>query len=366
MAPVSSTEKAKVLEQIVAMLHAGPGVTVQQRVKLPTLFNPRSRREIDVLVTGEVAGYRVQLAVECKNVKRPIGTEQIGDFARKLEQVGLAPSQGLFVTTSRFSEDALDHAQSLNMKALIFPDLTDDGLNLVVSEAFQSIVFLLPEVVEVNMVNDIEGPIADDGDAFLLYDPDETPAGTIPDFVWNAWRRGEIERTIGQHLISMQFPEGWYNLIGGQKQYVQAIGIMVRVLGLALALPGESRRTSLVNARDHSLDRVSAEATWRPPQGLYELRTFETTSDLDEYVRAHPWLHIVTQIPLPRIRFWNMMFWPPSERVATIMKERMEALREGRGPDPRPFDFTELEGTDLSVVWEPIASEYLMDGHDAA
>jgi hypothetical protein len=61
-----------------------------------------------------------------------------------------------------------------------------------------------------------------------------------------------------------------------------------------------------------------------------------------------------------------MMFWPPSERVAKIIKERLEAFEHGSSSDPRPFAFAELEGTDLSVVWEPIAEEYLPRSREAA
>ena len=366
MRRTSSTDKAQVLERIVAMLHEGPGVTVQQRVKLPTLFNPRRKREIDVLITGLVAGHRVQLAIECRNVQRPIGTEEIGDFARKLEQVGLAPSQGIFVARSRFTQDALDHARSLNMKTLVFPNLTEDGLNLTVSEALQSVVFLLAEVVELNLVNDLAEPIAQIADAFMLYDQNDEPAGTIPDFVWDAWRMGNIEPVIGKHLLELKFPDQWYNLTGGKKQSIRAVGVTVQVIGLALTLRGESRSQSLAHAPDGTVDRLSTEATWQPLKGQYELRTFETPPELEEYVTSEPLLHVVTQIPLPRIQFWNMMFWPPSERVAGIIKDRMEAFQRGLGPDPRPFDFTELEGTDLSVVWEPIAREYFPDSQDAA
>lgn len=171
----STTEKGKLLERLVAMLHEGPGVTVQQRVKLPTRYNPKHKREVDVLVTGAVAGHRVQLAIECRNLRRPVTTQQIGDFAAKLNQLGMAPSQGLFVTTSSFTQDALDHARSLGMRALVFPDLTEDGLNVTVSEALQAIVFLLPEVVARYVVDGTEVPGDQIGDSFMLYDQNDFP-----------------------------------------------------------------------------------------------------------------------------------------------------------------------------------------------
>ncbi len=53
------------------------------------------------------------------------------------------------------------------------------------------------------------------------------------------------------------------------------------------------------------------------------------------------------------------MFWPPSQRVADIIAVQLRLFEESRIPDPRPFSFQQLEGSDLSAAWEPIAGDYL-------
>src|SRR5882724_11089093 len=85
---LSSTDKGKIVERIVALMHKypDPSVKVEQNVKLPPLNRKNgSKREIDILLSGDVAGYPVQIAFECKNEKRPIDTPKIEGFVQKLQ-----------------------------------------------------------------------------------------------------------------------------------------------------------------------------------------------------------------------------------------------------------------------------------------
>src|SRR2546421_4485758 len=87
---LSSTDKGKIVEHIVALMHKYPdtSVTVEQNVRLPLLRNKTGRkREIDVLLTREIAGHAVRIAIECKNEQRPIDTPAIDTFAKKLQRV---------------------------------------------------------------------------------------------------------------------------------------------------------------------------------------------------------------------------------------------------------------------------------------
>jgi hypothetical protein len=53
---------------LVAMMHEVPGVVVEKRTKLPVLQSKTGRRrEIDVLITSNVAGYPVRFGIGCKN-----------------------------------------------------------------------------------------------------------------------------------------------------------------------------------------------------------------------------------------------------------------------------------------------------------
>src|SRR5215212_3842623 len=87
--PPDHITKARLVEEIVALFHEQEGVTVERNVRLHPLSDPTQIREIDVLVTGNVAGYPVQVPIECKNYNKRITAGQIGEFKDKLDDVGL-------------------------------------------------------------------------------------------------------------------------------------------------------------------------------------------------------------------------------------------------------------------------------------
>ncbi len=90
--------KGALVEQIVAQMHGVRGVTVEPNARLKSKRNPKRRREIDVLLTARVAGYEVRFAFECKNYDRPADVTKIGEFADKLDDVGIAKENSIFVT----------------------------------------------------------------------------------------------------------------------------------------------------------------------------------------------------------------------------------------------------------------------------
>jgi hypothetical protein len=83
--PASSKEKGAVVEKIVAMMHEALGVEVRRDVLLPAKNDSSRRRQFDVLLVGNVAGYQTVLAVECKNHKRRKDIGYVGRFRDHLD-----------------------------------------------------------------------------------------------------------------------------------------------------------------------------------------------------------------------------------------------------------------------------------------
>ncbi|NOJ44712.1 hypothetical protein [Bradyrhizobium archetypum] len=95
---MTAKRKGDLLEDLVAIMHEVPGVFVEKRKKLPVLNSKtRRRREIDVLITSDVAD----------------------------------------------TADAQDAAKSRGIKTLVFAGLTSDRLRQEINAAIQSMVFLL-------------------------------------------------------------------------------------------------------------------------------------------------------------------------------------------------------------------------------
>jgi hypothetical protein len=92
-------------EQEVARLLArlDPGAVVEHHVRARGLLSGYPR-EIDVRVTGAVAGYTFVIAVECKHLGRPVGVDVVESFASKLTDI--AAELGVLVSSSGFTEVA--------------------------------------------------------------------------------------------------------------------------------------------------------------------------------------------------------------------------------------------------------------------
>src|SRR5215212_7566666 len=146
--------KAKLVEEIVALLHEQEGVTVERNVRLPALSDPDDIREVDVLVTGNVAGYPIRIPIECKNYDKRISAGQIGEFKDKLEDVGLPVRGSIYVCVTGFGRDARRRAKDHGIKIFELNGLTPDRLSSAVHQAFQSTVYLLLRVERVRFTSD--------------------------------------------------------------------------------------------------------------------------------------------------------------------------------------------------------------------
>ena len=79
----STTAKGRLFETIVAGMYDKPDVKVEQNVYLDARCRgnkKRKKREIDILITGRIAGQPVQIAIECKNWSKKIGSPEIDGF----------------------------------------------------------------------------------------------------------------------------------------------------------------------------------------------------------------------------------------------------------------------------------------------
>jgi len=81
-------------------MHQMTGVKVEQNVFLPAQDGSGRKREIDVLLSSQVAGHPVRVAIECKNEKEPIGVQKVGEFIDRLLDVGIPTQLGIYVSAS--------------------------------------------------------------------------------------------------------------------------------------------------------------------------------------------------------------------------------------------------------------------------
>lgn len=71
------------------------------------------------MISGEIAGYPLRIAIECKNYAQRIGVEKIDEFKGKLEDVGIPQQCGIFVTVRGFTKNALRRAATIGIRPLL-------------------------------------------------------------------------------------------------------------------------------------------------------------------------------------------------------------------------------------------------------
>lgn len=102
----TTRELGNKLEEMVERIFRDQGYETATRQKLQGISG--SYNEIDVLATRK----NIRIAIECKNYSedRKVGIKEIRDFISKLDDLEI--NRGIFVTSSYFSEDAMNLAEN--------------------------------------------------------------------------------------------------------------------------------------------------------------------------------------------------------------------------------------------------------------
>jgi hypothetical protein len=350
--------KGDVVEEIAAKMHQTPGVEVQRNVFLPAKDGSGRKREIDVLLSRRVAGYPVFIAIECKNQKAPIEVGDISEFYGKLEDVGIPVQHGIYISRSRYRSGARLHAKSLGIQTFLLREVTLDSLEESVWQAFQSLIYLLMTLKKIEVTNTV-AQAENEWQMLIFCDENGQPVAAIPDLVWQQWVIGELPDDIGSHRISIEIPNDWRQIVDGEEVRVEDVEIEIEVTAHVIVIPGTVSSHMLVNTDNKKPERWQVDTEFEIPSDKYSVKRFTSEKELQGLIhqKENSINLSVGRFRLPRIRF-GAIYWPPSERVAKELIERMRAFAEGKIPDPRPFDLNEVEGTDMSELWAPIWHNY--------
>jgi Restriction endonuclease len=355
---LSSTEKGRIVERIVALMHTYPdtGIKVERNVRLsPVLNKTGTKREIDVLLTGDIAGHSVQIAIECKNEQRPIDTPAIDAFAKKLQRVGVP--YGIYVSASGYTKDAIENATQDGIRTFTLKGLTEEVLHASIIEAFHSLVYLFCQVRVVYITtlsetyNLLQAP---------FYDVNGKQCGGLGDLIWQKWISERLLLPLGTHELPLELPAGWNFVIDSHVIPVLSMLAVVDVAGLFGSHTGQATGGfySLERASNNVVDRNLFEVTLDVSSSDYVLMWVHSEDELQRLLERNEATQVHHRIKLPRIVAGGI-YWPPSERVWKRMNERMRGFEAGELPDPRPFNFQEMEGLSIRTAFEPIWEGYI-------
>lgn len=346
----SSHDKGRIVEKIAASLHDWPGVRLEQNVWLQALHGRRRRREVDVLLHTTVAGYPVRIAIECKNESRRIGPGRIDAFIGKLQDLGIPPQHGVFISSSGYTKDALDRAQKDGLRALTLKGLSADGLKASIRRsAHQSVVFLLPVVEEMTIVLDTPNP----GPPPLFLDSSGTLCGTIPHLLAAAWQTGQIPKRIGVHEVEVDVPATWLAMLPSGREVsliLRKVYARVAVQARAFTIEGVAEQYSLVDPVTSNPQKLSLRASFPHTQDRYALTPFSSEEALEEFLGSNSAVRLVQRVALPRL-YYHSAFWPLSRRAADRLRELVmhQAITPGEAIQSGGLL---VEGPDLVAAWE--------------
>lgn len=350
-----NARKGTLVEAIVALLHDLPGVKVERNVELPPKHGDQTRRrEIDVLLTSHVAGYPVRIAFSCKNERKKIEPGAIGEFIDELDDVGIPPQQGIFVCVNGYTSGALDRAKEKGIRTLVLKGLSKDRLTSEIAEAFQFTVYLLAEVAKMSVTNEM-GTAEYKGQYFLFFDDKQRPCGSVLDLVLSWWQHSAPTITLGEHNLDLDFPQGWHQFLDGKPVRVLAISATVKVRGLIIVLAGKLKQHALIDPLAQTIERSLTQVEFdlpRGPKAALPLKAVNTEEELKAFTHRPGRVRVTSRIKLPRI-LCGPIYYPVSERVARLMRERFKKFKTDEISNPSAFTLEEMEGTDLSTAWEP-------------
>ena len=352
-----TSRKGHIVEQIVAKLHETPNILIETRAMLTPLVGKGRKREIDILISTDVAGYPVRIAVECKNEARPILETAIDAFFGKLTDIGIPTQYGIFVSTSRYTQGAERRAKAAGIKLLRLSGLTADRLSAAVMTAFQSVIHLFMSVRSV--VIEYHSKANSPPNAAFVNESGKL-MGTLFDVIWASWISGRISGDLGNHDTRVAVPEGWGQIVDGLFERIEEIEASISVCALVFTYKGQVIQHALVETGSNQPDKWSLDAKFDRETGPIALTQITSEDDLQEHIRSDPGICMTTgRFILPRIgaycRFGKML-WPPSEKSAARMKQAAEFLMAGNDLDDDFFNGEPVDDSNVNTILDPIWS----------
>ena len=343
-------KKGDFLEDVVALLHQEPGTTVETRVNVPVLDEPGETREIDILLSGTGLGYGLRRAFECKNLKKRVGVGAIEEFLGKLRDIGIpAPLCG-FVAVNGYTKGAIRRGAKEGLMLLVVTGVGEDRLSPVTADAFQYVIYLVPNVELVQQFNDRSGEQSVIK-SLRYFDPKSNRNHYALDNLWKKWLSGEIPKSPGLHHFKFEIPQDPGLFEECEEPQAKHVFFGVRVLAAVAKIEGSATDYQLRNVRSGNVEKRRVESRFE--NVVREVRFFEESEEVRSYLaseQAHTKL-VLDGVPLPRLMYFQT-YWPPTLESLMRSKEQYES-----GEKPT---FESVEGYDLSRAWSFAIDEDLI------
>lgn len=345
--PRKDGKKWKIIEKIVAAAFEAPDVQVQRNVRLKSIRRRGGKggfREIDVLISGTLAGQTVHFPIECRNRSKKAGSPDIDAFIGKLLDVGLPTQTAIFVSTSGYGRPAVERAQEVGMKTLVLSDAASARTKDAIFGAIQSCVFMLCSVKQIEFKT-VELTEGGSFQHVLFHDVEGRYVGALPDFLWEAWLRGAPPLVCGEHRYKFDIPELWKYLVDGRRNSIHDVLVTYQVSALVFELAGEAKDFHFLDAFTGRTERQ----TWQVhfPVGPMDAlpKVFESEESLREFLRRPTAVRVtIGRTRLPKILMNQGMLWPMASRAIRGLTDV--------DPEKAEKEFIRVATSEANNFWE--------------
>jgi hypothetical protein len=113
--PKSPKQDWQILEELVASIQKqlAPEAIVEHNVLVKGKITGVDR-QVDILVTQMIGQYKMTIAIDCKDTKRPVDTKGVGEFSELVRDI--QANKGVLVCPAGFSKPALKTAKSYQIE----------------------------------------------------------------------------------------------------------------------------------------------------------------------------------------------------------------------------------------------------------
>lgn len=357
----STIDKGKIVEGLVALLHEQPGISIKRNVHLPSTDGEETR-EIDVLISGQLVGYPVQIAIECKNYNREIGKADIDAFIGKLNDLGFPTQHGIYVCTSRYTKGAIKRAKNAGVKTFKLDGLTKDRLSAAIYDALQSIIYLLPTMASLSFFNDANDAPDMSPQEMGTFVNESSESFIIFDLIWQNWCKRKYPMSIGKHSFEVKIPAGYTQIYQGKRLGSVTVALTLEVIALVVQIPGKAQDVQLMNPFTSSIEKRNVNISFESESGTLAVNVFQTEESLRIFLESLPQRYSLTlgRIAIPRILTPGRVLWPPSQRymdnINRLIKEK------GNNINIQELDVLALQGDHILEA----AFDDIWDGHPAS
>lgn len=309
--------KGDLLENVVAKLPFKTGWLVKKRQRLPVLKSRIARsREIDVLYSIEVGGNRIRYAVSCKNEKGKVGVKEIGDFLTALNEVGIRPTNALFVSVKGFTKDAKDCSFTNGLQICTYSGLNRNRDAQQIATAFFRQTYYLINDFTLNVFSFVPGCASDESSHIKLDIADsEDVKERLLHEVWKLWIGGKLPTKIGEQILHFKPKDSlhtWHAIAD------------LKIEGYCFVKTGAFTHGVL---QDHETSEMVAgrfDAKFEEISESIELRKLESEQDFG-IKAATGQLHISSKVRVPRILTHGVGFFPLTVEEAERAKFNFES-----------------------------------------